>query len=86
MEQIKVSTFAGPGARPVIHEVPRPGIPKKAALMQVGACGGLVGPISTFWRDTGPSLFPGPFTSVMRWRASSSRSATNCARTTWPTR
>ena len=24
MEQIRVSTFAGPGAQPVIHTVPRP--------------------------------------------------------------
>src|SRR4029077_4424510 len=32
MEQIRVSTFAGPGALPVIHTVPRPKISSKAAL------------------------------------------------------
>ena len=36
MQHIRVSTFAGPGARPVIHSVPWPKIPKKAALIQIG--------------------------------------------------
>ena len=31
MDQIRVATFAGPGAQPVIHTVPWPNIPKKAA-------------------------------------------------------
>src|SRR5215471_13994274 len=39
MQHIRVSTFAGPGAKPVIHSVPWPKIPKKAALIQIGACG-----------------------------------------------
>ena len=39
MEQIRVSTFAGPGALPVIHTVPRPKISSKAALIKIGACG-----------------------------------------------
>ena len=39
MEQIRVATFAGPGAQPVIRTVPWPNIPKKAALIKIGACG-----------------------------------------------
>jgi D-arabinose 1-dehydrogenase-like Zn-dependent alcohol dehydrogenase len=36
---IRVATFAGPGAAAVIREVPRPRVPKNAALIQIGACG-----------------------------------------------
>ncbi len=61
MEQIKVSTFAGPGARPVIHEVPRPKIPKKAALMQVGACG-VCGTDLHILAGHWPKPLPWPFT------------------------
>jgi threonine dehydrogenase-like Zn-dependent dehydrogenase len=39
MDGIGVSTFAGPGTKPVMHTVPRPTIGRKAALMRVGACG-----------------------------------------------
>src|ERR1700716_4288313 len=39
MEQIRVCTYAGPGAQRVIRTVPWPKIPKKAALIKVGACG-----------------------------------------------
>src|SRR5438045_9534460 len=39
MEPIRVATFAGPGASPVIQTVPWPKIPAKAALIKVGACG-----------------------------------------------
>ena len=39
MDQIRVSTFARPGAQPVIRTVPRPKISSKAALIQIGACG-----------------------------------------------
>ena len=39
MAQVRVATFDGPGAPPVIRIVERPAIPKNAALMQVGACG-----------------------------------------------
>src|ERR1700692_2370201 len=39
MEQIRVCTYDGPGAQPVIRSVPWPKIPKKAALIKVGACG-----------------------------------------------
>jgi hypothetical protein len=37
---IRVATFAGPGAEPVIRSVPWPQVPKNAALIQIGACGG----------------------------------------------
>jgi len=36
---IRVATFAGPGAEPVIRSVPWPQVPKNAALIQIGACG-----------------------------------------------
>ena len=36
MEQIRVSTFDGPGAKPLIRTVPWPDIPKRAALIKVG--------------------------------------------------
>ena len=39
MEQIRVSVFAGPGTGPEISSVPRTVIPKKAALIKIGACG-----------------------------------------------
>jgi threonine dehydrogenase-like Zn-dependent dehydrogenase len=39
MKKIRVSTHAGPGARPQIHAVPYPEIPDRAGLIQVGACG-----------------------------------------------
>ena len=39
MDEIGVSTFAGPGTKPVMHSVPRPKIGPRAALMRIGACG-----------------------------------------------
>src|SRR5260370_34760813 len=36
---IRVATFAGPGAEPIIRSVPWPQVPKNAALIQIGACG-----------------------------------------------
>src|SRR5262249_48775614 len=36
---IRVATFAGPGAAPVMRSVPWPEVPKSAALIQIGACG-----------------------------------------------
>ena len=39
MADIHVSVFERPGAPPQIRTVPRPKIPTKAALIQVGACG-----------------------------------------------
>ena len=37
-QKIRVSTYDGPGAEPVIREVPWPKVEGKAALIQVGAC------------------------------------------------
>src|SRR5262245_33198651 len=39
MEQIRVSTYDGPGAKPMIRTVPWPDIPKRAALIRIAACG-----------------------------------------------
>src|SRR3981189_1523903 len=39
MQEIRVCTYDGPGAQPVMRTVPWPKIPKKAALIKVGACG-----------------------------------------------
>src|SRR5215212_7864855 len=36
---IRVATFAGPGAKPVIETVPWPAVPANAALIKIGACG-----------------------------------------------
>jgi threonine dehydrogenase-like Zn-dependent dehydrogenase len=61
MEQIRVSSFAGPGAKPVIHSVPRPKIPNKAALIQIGACG-VCGTDLHILKGHWPKLLPWPFT------------------------
>jgi hypothetical protein len=39
MEQIRVSTFAGPGTTPVIRTVDWPKVGSKGALIKIGACG-----------------------------------------------
>ena len=39
MQTVRVATFDGPGAEPRIQTVPRPNVPDKAALIEVGACG-----------------------------------------------
>ena len=61
MEQIRVSSFAGPGAKPVIHSVPRPKIPNKAALIQIGACG-VCGTDLHILKGHWPKQLPWPFT------------------------
>jgi threonine dehydrogenase-like Zn-dependent dehydrogenase len=61
MQQIRVSTFAGPGAKPVIHSVPWPKIPKKAALIQIGACG-VCGTDLHILKGHWPKQLPWPFT------------------------
>ena len=38
-EKIRVTTYDGPGADPVMREVPWPGVPPKGALIQIAACG-----------------------------------------------
>ena len=39
MQEIRVCTYDGPGAKPIIRTVPWPKVGKKAALIKIGACG-----------------------------------------------
>ena len=61
MEMVRVATFAAPGAPPVIREVPRPHVPRKAALIQVGACG-VCGTDLHILKGHWPKPLPWPFT------------------------
>jgi len=61
MEQIRVSTFDGPGSGPVIRTVPWPSIPKKAALIKIGACG-VCGTDLHILKGHWPKKLPWPFT------------------------
>src|SRR5665213_421238 len=61
MEQIRVCTYDGPGAQPVIRNVPWPKIPKKAALIKVGACG-VCGTDLHILKGHWPKPLPWPFT------------------------
>src|SRR6266851_400830 len=61
MEQIRVCTYDGPGAQPVIRSVPWPKIPKKAALIKVGACG-VCGTDLHILKGHWPKQLPWPFT------------------------
>ena len=61
MEQIRVCTYDGPGAAPVIRTVPWPKIPRKAALLKVGACG-VCGTDLHILRGHWPKALPWPFT------------------------
>lgn len=68
MNQIRVATFDGPGAEPVIRTVPRPKIGPKAALIEIGACGSAA-PISTSSKGTGQNRCPGRSRSGTSWQA-----------------
>ncbi|MFO1320327.1 MAG: zinc-binding dehydrogenase [Burkholderiales bacterium] len=59
--EIRVATFAGPGARPVIETVPWPVVPKNAALIQIGACG-VCGTDQHILKGHWPKPLPWPFT------------------------
>jgi D-arabinose 1-dehydrogenase-like Zn-dependent alcohol dehydrogenase len=61
MEQIRVSTFAGPGAQPVIRTVPWPNVGKRAALIKIGACG-VCGTDLHILKGHWPKALPWPFT------------------------
>ena len=61
MEQIRVSTFAGPGAKPVIHSVQWPKVGNNAALIQIGACG-VCGTDLHILKGHWPKELPWPFT------------------------
>ena len=59
--QIRVATFDGPGAPPVIRTVPWPAVPKKAALIKIGACG-VCGTDQHILKGHWPKPLPWPFT------------------------
>jgi threonine dehydrogenase-like Zn-dependent dehydrogenase len=61
MQQIRVATFDGPGAPPVIRIVPRPVVPRKAALFTVAACG-VCGTDLHILAGHWPKPLPWPFT------------------------
>jgi threonine dehydrogenase-like Zn-dependent dehydrogenase len=60
-ERIRVATFAGPGAAPVMESVAWPDVPKKAALIQIGACG-VCGTDLHILKGHWPRQLPWPFT------------------------
>ena len=58
---IRVATFAGPGAPPVMQTVPWPDVPGKAALIKIGACG-VCGTDQHILKGHWPKPLPWPFT------------------------
>src|ERR1700687_3080689 len=60
MQQIRVCTYDGPGAQPVIRSVPWPKIPNKAALIKIGACG-VCGTDLHILKGHWPKPLPWPF-------------------------
>jgi threonine dehydrogenase-like Zn-dependent dehydrogenase len=61
MNEIRVATFDGPGAEPVIRTVPYPKIGPKAALIRIGACG-VCGTDLHILKGHWPKPLPWPFT------------------------
>ena len=61
MSIVRVATFAGPGTRPEIQTVPRPAVPDKAALIEIGACG-VCGTDLHILKGHWPKPLPWPFT------------------------
>lgn len=61
MQQVRVATFDGPGAPPVLRSVPRPAVPARAALFAVGACG-VCGTDLHILAGHWPKPLPWPFT------------------------
>jgi threonine dehydrogenase-like Zn-dependent dehydrogenase len=61
MDEVRVATFAGPGARPEIRRVPRPHVPKKAALVRIACCG-VCGTDLHILKGHWPKPLPWPFT------------------------
>ncbi len=59
--EIRVATFDGPGTGPVIRTVPKPEVPSKAALIQIGACG-VCGTDLHILKGHWPKPLPWPFT------------------------
>jgi threonine dehydrogenase-like Zn-dependent dehydrogenase len=61
MPKVRVATFDGPGAPPVIREVPKPEVPEQAALIAIGACG-VCGTDLHILKGHWPKPLPWPFT------------------------
>ena len=61
MSTVRVSTFDGPGATARVETVPRPKIPDKAALIEIGFCG-VCGTDLHILRGHWPKPLPWPFT------------------------
>ncbi|MGH7187578.1 MAG: zinc-binding dehydrogenase [Acetobacteraceae bacterium] len=59
--EVRVATFTGPGAPPVIRTVPRPAVPAKAALFRIAACG-VCGTDLHILAGHWPKPLPWPFT------------------------
>jgi threonine dehydrogenase-like Zn-dependent dehydrogenase len=59
--KIRVTTHSGPGAGPVMHEVPWPKVPPKGALIKIGACG-VCGTDQHILKGHWPKALPWPFT------------------------
>ena len=60
-KKIRVTTYDGPGAEPVMREVPWPKVPPKGALIQIGACG-VCGTDQHILKGHWPKPLPWPFT------------------------
>jgi threonine dehydrogenase-like Zn-dependent dehydrogenase len=60
-QPIRVATFAGPGAPPLIRSVKWPRVPERAALIKVGACG-VCGTDQHILKGHWPKPLPWPFT------------------------
>src|SRR5487761_1202172 len=58
---VRVATFSGPGSKPTIREVPRPAVPARAALIEIGACG-VCGTDLHILKGHWPGPLPWPFT------------------------
>ncbi|MCC0053644.1 MAG: alcohol dehydrogenase catalytic domain-containing protein [Rhodobiaceae bacterium] len=58
---IRVTTYAGPGAEPEMRVVPWPAVPKKGALIKIGACG-VCGTDQHILKGHWPKPLPWPFT------------------------
>ncbi len=58
---VRVATFAGPGTSPVIQEVPRPRATRKAAVIEIAACG-VCGTDLHILKGHWPRELPWPFT------------------------
>jgi len=61
MEQIRVATYAGPGADPIIRKVSWPKMSPRSALIKIGACG-VCGTDLHILKGHWPKPLPWPFT------------------------